>query len=259
MGSSFAEQVAAKVTAASGDMFVNAIQRSRNQKDIVMVPAFPEAQSVSNTAQRAEEERRTIATKRRTNEWLRRIKRTMLIKKSRRRQAGRGKRPRKPTQPKSPGKSAPPKGGIAKIGSRVVPIVSQMALIADMLVVGTQVGRRVFDGKSFRLVRKEDAEAMGGQMHEQLIASATALGYAESDKDFLRQAAQDERMSKSLNAQVRAIKTQALRRAQGADKMELDPTFDSADFIGDKWIKKINEEGIGEIFSDIAQTIRRGF
>jgi len=210
---------------------------------MVFTPRF--ARDRQTPKERAQEERRTRAT----HERRRKMRRKLLIDRARRRiAAGRAERKRKARNLKAgrgggraAGKAAAAKTA-AKWGSRAIPVAGWALLLADLLVIGARAGRRI-EGASSRLLDAQDANLSQAGLHLEAEANAQALGFVEGDRDLLRAIGQDGKMNSSIAALVAAVKKDAHERAIGANYIQSDPFFDSADTLLDRLLAKMTEDG----------------
>jgi hypothetical protein len=145
---------------------------------------------------------------------------------------------------------------MAKMGSRAVPITGWAMIILDFVMLGHELGRRIVDGKSDRLVKAEDAHAMWGEQQYEFMNNMQVRGFFEQDSDLLKSIGSEGKMNSSAELFRDTLLQENLKKIQGADMINRDPYFDSPDSLLDKVFAKWKDEDIPDLAQQTIDKMR---
>jgi len=244
--------------------------RGLHPDDMVIVPRFARS---NKPRERVQERRREEAQKReirrtRGRQRLSRLRRRQAGGKGARNRFGKGQRVKVKaagTMAKGAGKGAKlaARGAlqVGKLATRAIPIVGWALLLVDVVMLGIEATMeahhysRMNDGMSERLIGLEDAAVRWGA--DELLDmqnDADTRAFFESDAGMLRAIGQQKGMNSSMTTLRDAFSEENKKRVIGADRINRDPYFDSADTLLDKAIAVWNE---AEIPGLADETIRK--
>lgn len=147
------------------------------------------------------------------------------------------------------------KKGAVYAGSRLIPIVGWAMLIADVLTIGHEAGRRL-EGESSRLVGLNDAHEIYGELELEAQTTAQVRDFFESDAGMLRAIGQEGKMNSSMEVLKTAMTTEIHKRVVGADLINRDPYFDSADSLLDRAVQMFQDEDIQGLTDETIRKLR---
>lgn len=130
-----------------------------------------------------------------------------------------------------------------------------VAIVLEAIILGGQAARRL-GGQSERFVEATDAHTLLGDLDEEATATANARNFIESNGNLLRIIAQQGKVNSQILRIASDMKKSALHRAMGADLINREPQFDSADTVIDLLIKKGEDVNLKGLVDKAAYLIR---